>query len=336
MTDTSGKPTPADATTDGQPAPLPGFIEPCLAQQADAPPQGDAWVHEIKFDGYRLQARVAGGAARLLTRNGEDWTGRFGAIAVAIGTLPCRSALIDGEAVVLDEHGVSSFSMLVSALKAGRSAAMTFYAFDLLHLDGTDLSGQTLAERKQRLLNLLPMPSAESFPVRYSDHLAGDGAAMLRQACAMGLEGIVSKRLDKPYRSGRHGVWLKIKCQKADEFVIAGYVVSAAEKEAVGALALGFFEDGRLVYAGRVGTGFSRRTARELWSQMQALRCDVSPFATRLSTAQRRGVVWLAPRLVAQVGYTGWTADHLLRHAVFQGLRDDKPAHEVGKPGASP
>jgi bifunctional non-homologous end joining protein LigD len=287
-------------------------------------------VHEIKYDGYRLQARIDGGSVQLLTRTGLDWTARFPSIAKALKGLKLKRALIDGEAVVEDEAGVTSFSKLVEALEAGHSDEMVFIAFDLLHLDGVNVTSAPLIERKELLKAIVAR--SRSKRLRYSEHLTSDGAAVLREACSLGLEGIISKRTDRPYRSGRNGEWLKSKCIQTDEFVIGGYIVSSVDAKAVGALALGTFEKGNLVYAGRVGTGFTNDTARALWKKLQPLKSGASPFFSSLTAPQRRGVVWVRPELVAQIAYGNRTGDGLLRHAAFKGLREDKPAPDVHRP----
>jgi bifunctional non-homologous end joining protein LigD len=313
---------------------VPEFIPPCLAKLAQEPPDGANWVHEIKFDGYRLQARLAGGRVELRTRTGLDWTDRFSNLAAAFATLTTSSAIIDGEAVVEDETGVSNFSALVADLKAGRSRRIVFVAFDLLHLDGVSLIEQPLGARKLALSYLIERLGPAG-AIRFSQHMDSHGASMLAEACRLGLEGIVSKRIDLPYRSGRHSAWLKIKCVQTDEFVVAGYLESTALRDAVGALVAAYYSRGELVYAGRVGTGFTRQAAKALWQALQPLRTAKFSFSATLDANQRRGVVWVDPVLVAQIEYRGFTGDRLLRHAAFKALRDDKKATDVKFPTAS-
>ena len=320
------------AVPGSRPGPLPDFVAPSLALRLDDAPGGDGWLHEIKYDGYRLQARIDNGKVALLTRNNREWTGRFTAVAKGLAGLNVETALLDGEVVVEGSDGVTSFSELVADLKAGTSERMVYYAFDLLHLNGVDLRGAALLDRKAVLAQVLK--GRRNGTVRFSAHVTGDSELVMDKACELGLEGIISKRADKPYRSGRSGDWIKTTCALTDEFVIGGYLDSNAASEAVGALAVGAYERGRLVYAGRVGTGFSRQTASELWRAAQPLRVPTSPFAGKLDAIQRRGVRWVRPELIAQVQYRAWTGDGILRHASFKGLREDKPARTIRRPGA--
>lgn len=307
--------------------PLPRFVEPCLATLQDKPPAGETWLHEVKFDGYRLQARLSAGKVVLLTRTGLDWTERFGGhIADALAALPCDAALLDGEVVALGEAGISSFSALQQALSEGKVGKLVFFAFDLLYLDGEDLRKEPLLARKERLEALLGGLGEDS-PLRYSEHFVEPGQTMLRHACRMGLEGVVSKRADAPYRSGRGRDWIKSKCSQRQEFVIAGYVPSKASRNQLGSLVLGYHEDGALKPAGRVGTGFSRNGAAALKKRLDAIAAKASPFEG--AAGRERGVVWVRPELVAEISFGSWTASRTLRHSVFLGLREDKPAQEV-------
>ncbi len=304
-----------------------GFIAPALATLRSQPPSGRDWVHEIKFDGYRIQAHCDDGDIRLYTRSGLDWTGRFGkGLADALAALPCQSAILDGEVVVPGDHGLSSFSALQDALSEGRTGDMVLYAFDLLFLDGEDLRDEPLLARKERLAHLLDKAPQDG-PVRYSEHFVEPGARVLGQSCRMGLEGIVSKRSDAPYRSGRRQDWVKSKCSNRQEFAIAGYLPSSAAGRGIRSLVMAYRDKGQWKPAGRVGTGFSGKEAVKLKSVLDALKADASPFAGK--AGRERGVVWLRPEAVAEVSFGSFTASGTLRHAVYKGLREDKPADEV-------
>ena len=309
----------------------PEFIPPMLAKLATKAPTGEGWLHEIKFDGYRIQAHLEAGSVWLMTRSGQDWTQRCGpGIANSLAALPVANAILDGELVVETAAGASDFSALQADLSEGRSDRLVYYAFDLLHLDRYDLRGAALAERKALLETLL----AEAGPgLRYSAHFGETGAMVLRHACRLSLEGIVSKKRDAPYRSGRSGAWVKSKCASRQEFVIAGYTSSAAQPESIGSLVLGVFEEDELVHVGRVGTGFSQQMAAELHARLKPLRRKTSPFAKPLTSAQEAGVHFVRPALAAEVEFSAWTAAGQLRHAVFRGLREDKPVTEIIREG---
>jgi bifunctional non-homologous end joining protein LigD len=307
---------------------LPVFVEPSLALAADVPPKGSRWVHEIKHNGYRIEARIDGGKVTLLTRKGLDWTPRFRPVEQALKTLATGSALLDGEIVVQDESGISTFAGLQADLKSGRKDRLAYFVFDLLYIEGVDLRGATLEQRKDLLKALLEtLPPATI--VQYSDHMAEDGEIVLAHACRMGLEGIISKRIDLPYSSGRGEHWLKSKCVLSQEFVVVGYVPSTAVSKSIGSLVLGYYDKGRLVHAGRAGTGFSQERAAELYDELEAIRADRPEFATPLAALSEKGVKWVSPLLVAEVEYRGRTNDGLLFQAAFKGLREDRSPEEV-------
>jgi bifunctional non-homologous end joining protein LigD len=304
---------------------LPERVQPQLATLADEPPPGDDWVHEIKYDGYRALCRIEDGRARVFTRSGQDWTDRFAPVAAACAHLPVDAAWLDGEVVVLDEDGRSRFEALQEALSTSRGP-LRYVVFDLLHLDGADLRSLPLEQRKQRLAQLLRR-GGDDGTLRYGDHVVGRGAAFLHQAAEHGLEGIVSKRRDAPHHDGRHADWRKVRCQERGEFVVGGFTEPAGSRAGLGALLLGAHDDGRLRYVGRVGTGFSDARLEELRRRLEALEQPDSPFESFPDVPPRSH--WARPEVVCEVTFTNWTRDGRLRHPVFVGLRDDKPAREV-------
>jgi DNA ligase D-like protein (predicted ligase) len=313
---------------------LPRWVWPQLTRLVDAAPEGDAWLHEIKYDGYRMHARLDRGEAKLLTRTGLDWTGKYPAIAKAVAVLNARQAYLDGELCGVGPDGITSFSMIQLASDADYAAGLVFFLFDLLHLDGDDVAARPLIERKARLAGLLAdTPS----PLHFSDHQTGHGPAFHAKACTMKLEGIVSKRADAAYAPGNRGLWLKVKCLHREEFVVVGWTDPEGSRPYLGALLLGYYDpDGRLVYAGRVGTGIDMAELERLWRRLQPLAVSTMPLEVAPPRDTRFGsplvlsrVHWVRAELVAEVKFLTWTEDNLLRQVVYEGLREDKPAREV-------
>jgi bifunctional non-homologous end joining protein LigD len=309
-----------------KPGALPSFVEPMLAAAVDNPPAAAGWVHEIKFDGYRLMARVDRGRVKLLTRKGLDWTTKFPTLKKALEALPAVTAYLDGEMVVQTEQGAPSFAELQAELSAGRSDRLRYYLFDLLHLDGEDLTGLPLIERKAALAQLL---AGHEGVLAYSQHFEGRGDTVFEHACRLGLEGIVSKLRTSIYRPGRSPSWRKSKCFDSQELVIIGYVPSTTQRRAIGSLVTGVHDNGRFVYAGRVGSGYSSAVAEDLWQRLEGIRVPAPPLAEPPPPESRRNVRWVKPLLVADVEFRGWTTDGIVRHSVFKGLRSDKEAAEV-------
>jgi bifunctional non-homologous end joining protein LigD len=307
---------------------VPDFVPPELATLTDEAPEGDEWLHEMKFDGYRILCRLEDGRVRLLSRKRNDWTDRLPELARAVEGLPARRALVDGELAVVLPDGTTSFQALQNLMSGVPTGELAYFAFDLLHLDGEDLTPQPLEERKRRLEELLGR--ARTLPFRYSDHVVGAGARFFAEACRKGLEGIVCKRRGSPYRPGRGGDWLKVKCLREQEVVIGGYTAPQGSRVGLGALLVGVHDDeGRLQYAGKVGTGFTDATLEELTRRLKGLEQSTRPFATAPPGSSRAH--WVRPELVAQVAFGEWTGDGKMRHPSFRGLREDKPAAEIVK-----
>lgn len=326
----------AAAITGARARDMPAAIAPQLTTLVDKAPTGADWVHEIKFDGYRIIARLEDGQVQLYTRNGKDWTERFSVIARFLATLPVQSAMIDGEVTALNHQGTTSFRKLQEALSAGDTEHLRYYGFDLLYLQGHDLTASPLIERKQALLGVLQAAGVgEQDPVRYSEHIEGKGKTFYEQACELGLEGIISKKADAPYRSRRDKTWLKIKCSHHQEFVIGGFTRARGSRTGFRSLLLGAFDGTNLRYAGRVGTGFSAQQLEDLHRQLKAMTVAQKPFVDAVPDIDD-GVTWVEPRVVIEVEYTERTRDGLLRHPVFRGVRDDREPQEITVDKAMP
>jgi bifunctional non-homologous end joining protein LigD len=307
--------------------PLPDFVAPQLATLERTPPDGNQWFHELKFDGYRMLAHLNKGKVVLWSRNRKDWTSKFPGVVKAVKSFPATSAILDGEIVAVDAKGRPSFQKLQQSIKTG-STSLLYQIFDVIYLDGFDLTRSTLRVRKAVLSQLFTKVS-ESSSLRYSDHVEANGKAFFNQACKFGVEGIVSKLADSYYESTRTRNWLKVKCNQRQEFVIAGYVPSKKGFPGFGALVLGVYDMGKLVCAGRVGTGFTIKQRLDLQKQLDKIARATSPFETLPKDPGLRGAVWTDPKLVAEVEFSEWTEDGSIRHPSFQGLREDKSAREV-------
>ena len=319
-------------------AKLPAFISPQLATLVKEPPSGEDWLHELKFDGYRMLCRIDRGRVTFWSRNGKDWTAKFRNVIDAVkSSVKATTAILDGEIVVIDAQGRSSFQKLQQSMSKGITSGFAYEAFDLVYLDGFSLTHTPLIKRKELLKTIIG--SNSQGVVRYSEHIQGRGEKFFKQACEYGIEGIVSKVANSTYESTRTRKWLKVKCNKQQEFVIVGYVPSTKGMPGFGSLVIAVYDRGKYVYAGRVGTGFSVKRRLQLQKELDKISCATSPLAVipRGEPALKQAH-WTEPRLIAEVTFTEWTSDGSIRHPSFQGLREDKNPKEVVReiPNAKP
>ncbi len=334
------KPEPLDLTS--LPTELqPTFLKPQLAQETESPPDVAGWLHELKLDGYRMQARKQGAKVQMFTRSGIDWTDRVKAVAAEVARLPTANCTLDGEVVVLAEDGTTNFADLQASFQEGARNPLTYFCFDLLHLDGHSPRDLPLTGRKALLAEVLK--PADPTWLQFSEHLEANGAQMFKKACELHAEGIISKRANAPYNGSRNGDWLKSKCLHEQEFVIGGYTLPGKSKTGgpgLGSLLLGYYDadpksGGNLIYAGRTGTGFNQKFAATLRKRLETAETSTVPFHNPPAAA-RKDAIWVRPSTVAQVRFATWTADDQVRQAAFLGIREDKPAAEVRREQAAP
>jgi DNA ligase D-like protein (predicted ligase) len=313
--------------------PVPQFVPFQLSQPVEKPPSGPQWLHEIKLDGYRMAARIDNGSVQLLTRTGLDWTAKYPSAVAALANVNVKTAYIDGELCGVDEAGLPSFAHTQAATDGERGVHLVYYAFDLLHLAGWDVSSLPLVRRKELLEPLVSNKPG----LQFNGHDTGDGELILKHAGKLGFEGVVSKTINAPYAPGNRGLWRKAKALNRQEFVVVGWSDPEGSRPHLGALLLGFYaDDGKLTYAGRVGTGMPDKVLADLRRRLDPLARKSPPLNVLPPRKTRFGsplvlsrVHWVEPKLVAEITYLTWTADDLLRHTVYVGLREDKPADQV-------
>jgi bifunctional non-homologous end joining protein LigD len=313
---------------------MPASLSPTLATLVDSAPTGDDWIHEVKFDGYRMVSRIDHGDIRIYSRNGKEWTAVLPSVVAALQRLDVDQAWLDGEIAVADAKGLTSFQQLQNALSDPRAKTISYFVFDLLYHNGYDLRGVALTERKQLLRALVGKSDAV---LRYSIDVQGSGAEFFEQACKLKLEGAISKRANSVYREGvRTRDWLKVKCGRRQEMVIGGFTDPQGSRSGFGALLLGIHEGGKLRYAGKVGTGFDDKTLTKLRAILAKLEQKEAPFVNPPRGFEAKGAHWVKPQLVAEIAFTEWSNDGALRHPSFQGLREDKKATDVVREQAAP
>ncbi len=324
------KKTDPFALPGARPAPLPATFRPELATLVSKPPEGDNWLHEIKYDGYRILCVVSGKSARLISRNGNDWTQKFPGIADGASRLDIDSGILDGEVVVVDPAGRTDFQALQNILKGIRSGRLVFYAFDLPYYNGYDLTQTPLVERKKILQQMLANQPRNGSTLLYTDHIFGQGGTVFGQACRFALEGVISKQVDSSYQQKRTRNWLKVKCYLRQEFVVGGFTEPGGSRTGFGALLVGYYNpDRRLIFAGRVGTGFNDRTLKDIYARLTPIETGNSPFVNPPTGYEAKGVHWITPELVAEIEFGSWTDEGILRHPSFKGLRDDRDPTEI-------